>query len=67
MSKITPCLWFNGEAEEAANFYVSLLPDSKIEIVQRNHRRPGRHGAGGGVHAGRLALHGAEWRHAHGI
>jgi predicted 3-demethylubiquinone-9 3-methyltransferase (glyoxalase superfamily) len=36
MSKITPCLWFNGEAEEAANFYVSLLPDSKIEIVQRN-------------------------------
>jgi hypothetical protein len=36
MSKITSCLWFNGEAEEAANFYVSLLPDSKIEIVQRN-------------------------------
>jgi predicted 3-demethylubiquinone-9 3-methyltransferase (glyoxalase superfamily) len=36
MSKITPCLWFNGEAEEAANFYVSLLPDSKIEVVQRN-------------------------------
>lgn len=36
MSKITPCLWFNGEAEEAANFYVSLLPDSKIETVQRN-------------------------------
>ena len=37
MSKITPCLWFDGEAEEAANFYVSLLPDSKIEIVQRNN------------------------------
>ena len=36
MSKITPCLWFDGEAEEAANFYVSLLPDSKIETVQRN-------------------------------
>jgi len=36
MSKITPCLWFDGEAEEAANFYVSLLPDSKIEVVQRN-------------------------------
>jgi predicted 3-demethylubiquinone-9 3-methyltransferase (glyoxalase superfamily) len=29
MSKITPCLWFDGEAEEAANFYVSLLPGSK--------------------------------------
>ena len=36
MSKISPCLWFNGEAEEAANFYVSLLPGSKIEIVQKN-------------------------------
>jgi predicted 3-demethylubiquinone-9 3-methyltransferase (glyoxalase superfamily) len=36
MSKITPCLWFDGEAEEAANFYVSLLPESRIETVQRN-------------------------------
>ncbi len=36
MSKIAPCLWFNGEAEEAANFYVSLLPNSKIDTVQRN-------------------------------
>jgi predicted 3-demethylubiquinone-9 3-methyltransferase (glyoxalase superfamily) len=36
MSKIVPCLWFDGEAEEAANFYVSLLPDSRIETVQRN-------------------------------
>lgn len=35
MSKISPCLWFASEAEEAANFYVSLLPDSKIETVQR--------------------------------
>lgn len=36
MSKIAPCLWFDGEAEEAANFYVSLLPDSRIEHVQKN-------------------------------
>jgi predicted 3-demethylubiquinone-9 3-methyltransferase (glyoxalase superfamily) len=36
MSKISPCLWFNGEAEEAATFYVSLLPDSRIRRVQRN-------------------------------
>ena len=36
MSKISPCLWFDGEAEEAANFYVSLLPESRIETVQRN-------------------------------
>ena len=36
MSKISPCLWFNGEAEEAAKLYVSLLPDSKIETIQKN-------------------------------
>lgn len=36
MSKISPCLWFDGEAEDAANFYVSLLPDSRIEKVQKN-------------------------------
>lgn len=36
MSKISPCLWFDGEAEEAANFYVSLLPNSKINAVQKN-------------------------------
>jgi predicted 3-demethylubiquinone-9 3-methyltransferase (glyoxalase superfamily) len=35
MSKIAPCLWFNGEAEEAANFYVSLFPDSAILAVSR--------------------------------
>ena len=35
-SPITPCIWMNGTAEEAANFYVSLLPDSKIEHVQKN-------------------------------
>jgi predicted 3-demethylubiquinone-9 3-methyltransferase (glyoxalase superfamily) len=36
MSKISPCLWFDGEAEEAAKFYVSLLPDSRIQHVQKN-------------------------------
>ena len=36
MSKISPCLWFDGEAEEAAKFYVSLLPDSRINHVQKN-------------------------------
>jgi predicted 3-demethylubiquinone-9 3-methyltransferase (glyoxalase superfamily) len=33
MSKIAPCLWFDGKAEEAATFYVSLLPDSRIDAV----------------------------------
>ena len=36
MSKVSPCLWFDGEAEEAAKLYVSLLPDSRIELIQRN-------------------------------
>jgi predicted 3-demethylubiquinone-9 3-methyltransferase (glyoxalase superfamily) len=36
MSKVSPCLWFDGEAEEAANLYVSLLPNSKIETIQKN-------------------------------
>lgn len=31
-----PCLWFDGQAEEAANFYVSLLPDSRIDKVMRS-------------------------------
>jgi hypothetical protein len=35
MSKITPCLWLDGTAEEAANFYASLLPDSHVEAVHR--------------------------------
>ncbi len=35
MKKIIPCLWFDGRAEEAANFYVSLFEDSKILNVSR--------------------------------
>ena len=35
MQKITPFLWFNGDAEQAARFYVSLLPDSRIERINR--------------------------------
>lgn len=34
--KIVPCLWFNGDGEEAARFYVSLLPDSRIDSVNRS-------------------------------
>jgi predicted 3-demethylubiquinone-9 3-methyltransferase (glyoxalase superfamily) len=35
MPKITPNLWFNTDAEEAARFYVSLLPDSHVDAVNR--------------------------------
>ncbi len=30
MNKITPFLWFNGNAEEAMNFYVSIFKNSKV-------------------------------------
>ena len=36
MSKITPCLWFDGNAEEAAKLYTSLFPDSRIDKVNRS-------------------------------
>ena len=35
MSKLTPCLWFDGQAEEAAEFYTNLFPDSHIDKVSR--------------------------------
>jgi len=35
-SKITPTLWFDGSAEEAARFYSSLFPDSRIVNVNRS-------------------------------
>ena len=35
-STITPCLWFDGNAEEAARFYASLFPDSRVDKVVRS-------------------------------
>ena len=41
MPPITPCLWFDNEAEEAANFYTSIFPNSKItETVPYNTETP---------------------------
>lgn len=36
MSKIAPCLWFDGNAEEAANFYATTFPDSRVRAVNRS-------------------------------
>lgn len=36
MSKITTCLWFDRNAEEAARFYVGLFPDSQITDIIRS-------------------------------
>ena len=35
MQKITPFLWFDNNAEEAMNFYVSVFEDSRIVHIQR--------------------------------
>jgi predicted 3-demethylubiquinone-9 3-methyltransferase (glyoxalase superfamily) len=35
MQNITPCLWFDDQAEEAANFYTSIFKNSKIKTVSR--------------------------------
>ncbi|MBP6828589.1 MAG: VOC family protein [Saprospiraceae bacterium] len=40
MQKITPFLWFDGNAEEAVNLYTSIFKNSKIEAITR-------YGAGG--------------------
>ena len=33
--KITPCLWFDGNAEEAVRFYTSVFPDASVQNVHR--------------------------------
>jgi predicted 3-demethylubiquinone-9 3-methyltransferase (glyoxalase superfamily) len=35
IDQITPCLWFDNQAEEAANFYTSIFKNSKIENISR--------------------------------
>src|SRR5947209_513855 len=35
MHKITPCLWFDNQAEEAVNFYVSIFKNSKVGSIAR--------------------------------
>ncbi len=35
LSKITPCLWFDTEGEDAANFYTSIFENSRILDIQR--------------------------------
>lgn len=35
LNKITACLWYDGQAEEAANHYTSIFKNSKITTIQR--------------------------------
>jgi predicted 3-demethylubiquinone-9 3-methyltransferase (glyoxalase superfamily) len=46
MQKITPFLWFDNKAEEAANFYVSIFKNSKIlNIARYGEAGPGPKGS----------------------
>jgi predicted 3-demethylubiquinone-9 3-methyltransferase (glyoxalase superfamily) len=46
MQKITPFLWFNDKAEEAANFYVAIFKDAKIlKVVRHGDSGPGPKGS----------------------
>lgn len=43
MAKIAPCLWFDGNAEEAARFYAATFPDSHVDAI---HRAPADYPSG---------------------
>ncbi len=64
MQHVSTCLWFNGPAKEAAEFYVSLFPNSRILEVTH-------YGAGGPMPAGtvltvHLSLDGTEYMFLNG-
>ena len=42
-AKNTICLWYDGDAQEAARFYAEMFPDSRVDAV---HRAPGDYPAG---------------------
>ena len=59
MQKITPFLWFDGQAEEAAQFYVSVFKNSRV--VRTNYCLEGSPGAAGSVMTVEFVLDGVEF------
>ncbi|RAK57826.1 VOC family protein [Phenylobacterium deserti] len=59
MTKITPFLWFDTQAEEAAAFYVALFPNSKITSISRYPE--GGPGPAGSVMTVSFELDGQSW------
>jgi predicted 3-demethylubiquinone-9 3-methyltransferase (glyoxalase superfamily) len=46
MTTITPCLWFDGNGLEAAELYVSIIPDSRVtDVSYHGPEQPGEKGA----------------------
>jgi predicted 3-demethylubiquinone-9 3-methyltransferase (glyoxalase superfamily) len=64
MQKITPFLWFDGKAEEAMHFYVSVFKNSKIVTVTRSGE--GGPGSKGTVMSGTFQLDGQEFHALNG-
>jgi predicted 3-demethylubiquinone-9 3-methyltransferase (glyoxalase superfamily) len=59
MQKITPFLWFDGNAEEAMNLYVSVFKEAKIvDVVRYGDAGPGPKGS---VMTGTFEIHGQEF------
>ncbi|WP_213959221.1 VOC family protein [Variovorax sp. dw_954] len=59
MQKITPCLWFDGQAEEALNFYAAIFKNSRVYNVKRyGDAGPGKKGS---VLAANVELDGQEF------
>lgn len=59
MSKITPFLWFDGQAEEAINLYTSIFKNAHIKSIARNP--PGAPGKEGAVLTASFELDGQEF------
>lgn len=59
MQKIGPCLWFDTQAEEAANFYVSVFRNSRI--IETNYFLEGAPRPAGSVMTVRFSLDGEEF------
>jgi predicted 3-demethylubiquinone-9 3-methyltransferase (glyoxalase superfamily) len=36
MTRITPCIWYDGNAEEAATLYATIFPDSSVDAINRS-------------------------------
>jgi len=58
MQKITPFLWFEGNAEEAMNFYASIFKDSRVGKINRHDSAEGPQG---GFITGSFQLAGQEF------
>ena len=59
MPKTIPCLWFDGQAEQAAEHYLTIFPDSKI--LEVTHYGPASPGVEGAVMTVSFSLDGQEY------